>query len=33
MTKIVLAVMIVTGLILGGFDFIFSRLIGYLVTL
>ena len=33
MTYIVLAVMIATGLILGFFDMIFSRLIGYLVSL
>ncbi len=33
MTYIVLAVMIVTGLILGAFDYFFSRLISYLVTL
>jgi preprotein translocase subunit SecE len=33
MTYIVLAVTIVTGLILGFFDLIFSRLISYLVSL
>jgi len=33
MTYIVLAVMIIVGLILGFFDMIFSRVIGYLVSL
>jgi preprotein translocase subunit SecE len=33
MTYIVLAVMIATGLILGAFDYFFSRLISYLVAL
>lgn len=33
MTYIVLIVMIGTGLVLGFFDYIFSRLIGYLVSL
>ncbi len=33
MTYIVLAVMIVTGIVLGAFDYVFSRLVGYLVSL